>query len=185
MNQLCLFTDLTSSEWAAWTQAIVGATAIVAGATAVYWQARRARLELCEREALALHGVAILLTHLKDTAIEAREERKKVDRWPQGHPGEPSSLFSEVANAVRNFPLEVVPGEVAFEAPLAARRASREIESLVGPEPELDVNKDFEPVFKANMGILEQQILKVRVEAQRRLKGEKLRHSAAMENAAA
>lgn len=180
MHQLCLFTNLASSDVAAWAQAVVGAIAIVAGAFTVNWQTRRARMELCEREARALEGVARLLVHLKDTAIQARNERKKTERWPPGHPAEPSTRFAELAEAVRAFPLEVALGEVSFEALLTARRASREIAPLVGPEPELDVNPSFEAVFNDWVGILEQQIQKLRDEAQRRMKGEKPRHSAAV-----
>lgn len=182
MNQLCLFTNLTSSDLAAWAQALVGSIAIIAGAVAVHWQTRRARMELCEREALALDGLARLLIHLKDTAVEARAEKKKTERWPPGHPAEPSARYLEVAEAVRSFPLEAVPGEVSFDALLTARRASREIEPLVGREPELNINPNFETVFHAYIGILEQQILQLRIEAQRRMKGEKPRHSAAAES---
>ena len=173
MNQLCLLTGLTSSDIAAWAQAVVGATAIVVGALAIWWQTRRGRLELCEREAAALDGLARLLIHLKETAVEAREERKKIDRWPAGHPAEPSTRYMEVAEAVRGFPLDAVLGEVAFEALLTARRASREIQPLVGPEVELDVNPNFETVFKVYKQIIEQQIAQLRAEAERRLKGKK------------
>lgn len=173
MNQLCLLTGLTSSDIASWAQAVVGATAIVVGAVAIWWQTRRARLELCEREASALDGIARLLVHLKETAIEAREERRKIDRWPVGHPAEPSTRYQEVAQAVRDFPLEAVLNEVALEALLTARRASREIEPLVGPEVELDVNPNFETVFTAYKGILEQQIKQLREEGKRRLRGER------------
>jgi hypothetical protein len=173
MNQLCFLTGLSSSDVAAWAQAVVGATAIIVGAIAVWWQARRARLELCERDASALDGIARLLVHLRDTAIEARAEKKKIDRWPPGHPAEPSVRYREISQAVRAFPLEAVSNEVAFEAVLTARRTSREIEPLVGPEPELDVNQNFETVFKAYMVILEQQINQLRSEAARRLKGER------------
>ena len=173
MNQLCLLTGLTSSDIASWIQAVVGAVAIVVGAIAVWWQSRRARLEVCEREASALDGIARMLVHLKETAIEAREERKKIERWPEGHPAAPSTRSQEVAEAVRGFPLGAVLNEVAFEALLVARRASREIEPLVGPDIELDVNPNFEAVFSAYTGILEQQIKQLRAEAERRLKGEK------------
>lgn len=46
MNQLCLLTNLNSSDIAAWAQAIVSSIAIIAGASVVFWQTRLARLDL-------------------------------------------------------------------------------------------------------------------------------------------
>ncbi len=47
------------------------------------------------------------------------------------------------------------------------------MEPLVGPEPEIDVNPNYETVFTAYKEILENHIEQVRAEAARRLKGEK------------
>ena len=41
MNQLCLLSNLTSSEWAAWVQAIGAIAAIVGAAWIAIWQSRR------------------------------------------------------------------------------------------------------------------------------------------------
>ena len=101
MNELCVLTNLSSSDVAAWAQATVGAFAIVVGAGAVFWQVRRSRMELSEREARAHDGLARLLIHLKDCAVEARAEKRKTERWPAGHPAEPSSRFKELAEAIR------------------------------------------------------------------------------------
>lgn len=182
MNQLCFLTNLTSSDIASWAQAVVGTIAIIAGACAVYWQAHRARLEQCEREARALNGLVCLLTHLKNCAQEARAERKKFDRWPIGHPAEPSTRFQELAEAVQRFPLEAAQGEIPLEALLNARRVAKEIQLVVGPEPELDVNPDFERVFHEYTAILEQQILLLRVDAQRLMKGERACYASATSN---
>lgn len=179
MNQLCLFTNLSSSDLAAWAQAIVGSAAIMAGAVAVQWQVRRGRLELSEREARAHDGLATLLIHLKNAAIESRAEKRKLERWPPGHPVDPSSRFRELADAIQRYPLESITAEVPFEAILTAKRISREIEPLVGPEPELDVNPELEGVFQDYVRVLEQSILLLRVEARRLLKGERARHAAA------
>lgn len=179
MNHLCLLTDLTSSDLAAWAQAVVGILAIIAGAVAVYWQVRRGRLELAEREARAHDGLARLIIHLKDAALDARAEKRKIKRWPQGHPAEPSLRFQELAESIQRFPLESVVAEVPLEALLNARRASKEMWPLVSPEPELDVNPNFERTFAEYIGLLEQQIQLLRVEAQRLINGQRARHAAA------
>ena len=51
---------------------------------------------------------------------------------------------------------------------------------LVSPEPELDVNQNFENTFQQYVGLLEQQILLLRAEAQRLIKGKRARHAAAV-----
>jgi len=140
MNQLCLSTNLSSWDIAAWAQAIVSSIALIVGACVVIWQTRRARLELCEREARAHDGLARLLIHLKESAQEARAERRKLERWPPGHPAEPSSRFNELANALHQFSLDSIHGEVPLNALLTARRAARELAPIVGPDPELEVN---------------------------------------------
>ena len=145
----------------------------------VIWQTRRTRVEASEREARELDGLARLLIHLKDTAREARLEKRKMERWPPGHPAEPSTRYQELADSIHSFPLEAVHGEVSFEALLNARRAAREIQPLVGPEVELDVNPYFENVFAQYVGMLEQQILLLRSEAERLMRGERPRHAAA------
>ena len=179
MKELCVLTNLSSSDVAAWAQATVGAVAMMVGASAVFWQVRRNRMEVSEREARAHDGLARLLIHLKDCAIEARAEKRKLKRWPIGHPAEPSSRFKELADAIRRYPLEAIHAELPFEALLNARRAAIEIWPLVGPEVELDLNENFERTFQAYIGLLEQQILLLRAEAQRLLKGERARHAAA------
>ena len=179
MNELCVLTNLSSSDVAAWAQATVGAFAIVVGAGAVFWQVRRNRMELSEREARAHDGLARLLIHLKDCAIEARAEKRKTERWPDGNPAEPSARFKELAEAVCRYPLEAVHAEVPFEALLNARRAASEMLLLVSPEPEFDANPNVEHAFQQYVGLLEQQILLLRAEAQRLLKGERARHAAA------
>jgi hypothetical protein len=180
MNQLCLLTNLSSSDIAAWAQAIVSSLAIVAGACVVVWQTRRARLDLSEREARSLDGLARILIHLKDCAEQARAEKKKIERWPVGHPAEPSTRFSELSEALHRFPLEAAQGEAPLEALLNARRVAKEMMLLIGPEPELDVNPNFENTFREYIGLFEQQILLLRVEAQRLMKGERARHAAAV-----
>lgn len=181
MNQLCFLTNLTSSEIAAWFQAIVSSIAIIVGAWFVVWQTRRARLEQCEREAHMLNGLAHLLAHLKVCAQQARAERKKLARFPPGYPAEPNTRFLALSEAIHRYPLEAVQGEVPLEALLNARLIATEIQPLVGPEPELDVDPNFENFFQSHINILDQQILQLRNEAKRLMKGERVHHAAAIQ----
>lgn len=171
MNNLCLLTNLTSSDVAAWAQAVVGSLAIVVGAVVVRWQVKRGREELLVREARRLDALARLLVHLRNAAEEARAEKRKLHRFPPGHPAEPHARFVEIAQAVATHPLENFEGEVAFEAMLNARRVAREAEFLVNPDPELDVNPNFQTTFEMYMKVLNDQIDHLRGEAGRLMKG--------------
>lgn len=179
MNKLCFLTNLSTSDFAAWAQAGVGALAMMVGACAVFWQVKRARMELSEREARAHDGLARMLVHLKDAAIEARAEKKSINRLAGNDPTEPSSRFKELAEAIQRYPLEAIHAEVPFEALLNARRVAKEMWRLVDETPELDARQDSETLFNAYIGALEQQILLLRGEAERLLKGERARHAAA------
>lgn len=177
MNNLCLLTNLTSADIAAWAQAVVGSIAIVVGAYFVVWQVRRGRLQECEREANELLGLARLLVHLREGAVEARIEKRKLERWPHGHPSEPATRFLELAEAILRVPLENVHGDAAFEALLNARRVAKEIQPLVGPEPELDINPNFQSTYEAYIKIIDQQIEVLRKEAQALLQGKRTIYS--------
>ncbi|NOT18917.1 MAG: hypothetical protein HOP24_01395 [Sideroxydans sp.] len=177
MNNLCLLTNLTSADVAAWAQAVVGSIAIVVGAYFVVWQVRRGRLQECEREATELLGLARLLVHLRDGAIEARLEKRKLERWPYGHPAEPATRFLELVEAILRVPFENVHGDAAFEALLNARRVAKEIRPLVGPEPELNVNPNFQSTFEEYVKLIDQQIEILRKEAQALLQGKRTIYS--------
>lgn len=177
MNNLCLLTNLTSADVAAWAQAVVGSIAIVVGAYFVVWQVRRGRLQECEREATELLGLARLLVHLRDGAIVARLEKRKLERWPYGHPAEPATRFLELVEAILRMPLENVHGDAAFEALLNARRVAKEIRPLVGPEPELDVNPNFQSTFEEYVKLIDQQIEILRKEAAALLQGKRTIYS--------
>jgi hypothetical protein len=176
LNNLCLLTNLTSSDVAAWAQAVVGSLAIIVGAVVVRWQVKRGREEFLLREARRLDGLARLLVHLQEAAKEARLEKRKLERFPAGHLAEPYARFVEVAKATADYPLENFEGEVAFEALLNARRIAREAGPLVNEEPELDVNPKFQATFESYMKILGDQIDLLRAEADRLLKGQLTRY---------
>lgn len=173
MNNLCLLTNLTSSDLAAWAQAVVGTVAIVVGAYFVVWQARRARLQACEQEASGLLGLARLLIHFRQAAVEARLEKRKLERWPRGHPAEPACRFAELADAVLRMPLEKAHGDAALEALLNTRRVAKEIHPLVDEAPELEVNQNFQVTFEGYMTVIDQQIDVLRKEADALLRGKR------------
>jgi len=75
---------------------------------------------------------------------------------------------------VLRLPLESVHGDAAFEALLNTRRVAKEIQPLVGPEPELDVNPNFQATFEAYIKILDQQIGVLRKEADALLAGKRM-----------
>lgn len=141
-------------------------------------------MELLEREASALDGLARLLVHLRDCAVEARLEKRKLQRWPQGHPAEPHTRYAQLARAVNQYPLEALGADIALEAILNAQRVAREIDLLVNPEPELDINPNRQSTFEAYMKVLDQQIEHLRGEAQRLLKGQRTRFTVESSNAA-
>jgi hypothetical protein len=171
MNMFCLLTNMSSSDIAAWAQAIVSSIAIIVGALVVYWQTRQTRLEQSEREARALDGLALLLVHLKDTAKEARTEKRKIERLPHGHPADPSARFLQLMEAIGRFPLEAIHGAVPMNALLTSQRVGKELLPYVGPEPELDVIQINEQGFTEYIGILDKQILSLQEEAKRLMDG--------------
>jgi hypothetical protein len=171
MNQLCLLTNLTSTDIAAWAQAIVSSVAIVAGASVVYWQTRRARLDQSEREARVLDGLALLIIHLKESAQAARAEKKKLERLPLEHPAEPSARFRQLIEAIHRFPLEAVHGAAPMDALLTSQRIGKELLPYVGPEPELDLVPEHEHWFNEYIRILDRQIHSLQKEAKLLMEG--------------
>lgn len=79
------------------------------------------------------------------------------------------------SRAITLYPLEAIRADIAFEAILNAQRVALEIDPLVNPEPELDVNPNFQATFEAYINILDTQIVHLRGEAQRLLNGQRTR----------
>jgi len=173
MNQLCLLTNLSSSDIAAWSQAVVSSIAIIVGAFVVYWQTRRTRLDQSEREARALDGLALLLIHLKESAQAARAEKRKLERLPPKHPAEPSVRFHQLVEAIHQIPLEAVHGAVSMDALLTSRRIGKELLPYVGSEPELDLIRAHEQWFNGYIEVLNRQILSLQAEAKRLMNGQR------------
>lgn len=167
MNQLCLLTGLTSSEMAAWTQAIASILTIVAGIWVMYRQMRYARREQNDREARMLEGIALLLSHLKELARNAWAEKKKLKRLPVGDSAEPGTIYQEFAKEIHHFPLEAAHGEIPIRALLIARRISNELQPFVNPGVMLDTDPDCERIFNEHIKKLDSQIRLLQKESKR------------------
>ncbi len=158
---------------AAWAQAIVSSIAIVAGALVVFWQTRRTRFEQSEREARMLDGLALLVIHLKESAHEARAEKKRLKRLLLDHPAEPSTRFQQLIEAIHRFPLEAIHGAVPMDALLTSRRIGKELLPYVGPEPELDAIAANDQQFVKYIEILDRQIVSLQGESKRLMSGKR------------
>lgn len=171
MNQLCFLTNLSSSDVAAWAQAVVSSVAIIVGALVVSWQTRRTRLEQNEREAHTLAGLALLINYLKEAACEARAEKKKLHRLPQNSPAEPSYRFQQLIEALHRFPLETIHGAIPMDALLTSQRIGRELLPYIGPEPELDVAPANDEPFMKYIEIFDRQVAAIEAEGMRLMSG--------------
>ena len=67
--KLCLSTNMSSSEWAAWVQAFVSVVTIATGAATVWWQNRQAKKIIQSTYVERIRAVAMLL-RLSAEAIE-------------------------------------------------------------------------------------------------------------------
>ena len=91
MNQLCFLSNLTSSEWASWVQAVGSVLAIVAAALIARHQAklqhrsaldllrterRTARVEVAETLAVLASNAARALAHVSDQFPDSQAVRK-------------------------------------------------------------------------------------------------------------
>ena len=180
MNELCFATNLSSSDIASWAQASVSALAIVAGTGAIFWQVRRARLELAEREARAHDGLARLLVHVKDSARDARQQKLlAMHTFKALTSGDPPEHFKTLAAALEGYPLDSIQSELPLEVLLNARAISRQLWPLVAMQDDLDLDGDSDARFHGHIGALESQISSLRDEASRLLRGERARHAAA------
>lgn len=167
MNQLCLLTDLTTSEMAAWFQAVASFLAIVSGFLVMTCQMRYARQEQNNREARMLEGIALLLSHLKELARNAWAEKKKLERLPVGDPAEPSTIYQEFAKEIHHFSLEAAHGEIPIRALLIARRISNELLPFVNPGVMLDTDPDCERIFNEHIKKLDSQVRLLQKESKR------------------
>jgi hypothetical protein len=78
-----------------------------------------------------------------------------------------------------NFPLESIQGELAVDAILKARSIVSSIAPLVSASPLEAVGPNSDSAFRVMMMMLDEQVLALREEAGRLIKGQVPRHAAA------
>lgn len=120
MNQLCFLSNLTSSEWAAWVQA-VGSIAAIFGATGIaIWQARRQHkdsLKLLHTErrlartelAQALLSLSTSCLRLLKYCAEQFPDRESVHKIADGNVHLDLNELRVVEGAVLAIPLHSLP----------------------------------------------------------------------------
>ena len=173
MNELCLFTKLTSSEIAAWAQATVAALAIFIGALVVVWQTRQTRIEAGEREARKLDGLALLINYAVRCSEKTIEELHVSRTYPQAERWDPSKKFQSIFKDIAQYPIDSAPGKVPVEALLASRAAMDQLYLLIGPEPTLGQQPMDGLVFSECIETMKKQIDLLQDEATNLRKGHK------------
>ena len=81
MNQLCILSNLTSSEWASWVQAVGSIVAILGAASIAVWQSKKQHENslkiLREEKRLARSELAKTLLSLSNAALDLLENSAK------------------------------------------------------------------------------------------------------------
>jgi len=123
MNELCMFTGLTSSEWAAWVQAI-GSIAAIAGAVGIaIWQSRKqhqtslaalkAQHSLARLEAArALQELSIAAHRLLEHSTKAFPDRQAVHDTAEGRRFFDFGELRVIEGALQAVPLHALPHDL-------------------------------------------------------------------------
>jgi hypothetical protein len=129
---LCLFTNVTSSEWAAWVQAIGSLAAVMSGTAAVFWQNHQAKKVQRTRDVERIRAVAMLLR----LSAEAMEKWLKL--WKCEEVPEPKVIqqhwrtFELAAEELRRIGGDVALSPVIVMNLILARECVRHISEAVG-----------------------------------------------------
>ena len=123
MNQLCFASGLTSSEWAAWVQAIGSIAAILGAVGIAVWQARRqhevsmtvlkaersfARIEA----ARAMQELSIAANRLLEHSTKAFPDRQAVHDTAEGRRFFDFGELRVLEGAIQAIPLHALPHEL-------------------------------------------------------------------------
>lgn len=161
MNQLCFLSDMTSSEWAAWVQAIGSIAAIFGAAGIAIWQSRKqhhSALELLRTEqrlsrtelARALLSLSKNCLRLLDYAATQFPTRDAIHNVAEGRVHFDFNELSVVEGAVRDIPLHSLPhGLVSLTMMVSSsvRQFRENIEFALKSHRTMDAN-EFEKLFR-------------------------------------
>lgn len=152
MNQLCLLTGLTSSEWAAWVQAVGSIAAIIGATWIAIWQSRRqhaiSRSVMREERRLERTEVARALLALSINCSRAIDHGAKQfpDRFAVHEIAEQATHFDLnelriIENAVLGIPLHSLPHKLVPLAMILSstvRQFREKVESALLHHREMD-----------------------------------------------
>jgi hypothetical protein len=162
MNQLCFLTGLTSSEWAAWVQAIGSVAAIVGAVGVAVWQSRKqhqtsiavlkaersfARLEA----ARALQELSTGALRLLENSAKAFPDRQAVHDTAEGRRFFDFGELRVIERAVQAIPLHTLPHQLVRLTMIVGsciRQFRENIEFAMPRHRQMD-SKDFGTLFES------------------------------------
>lgn len=161
MDVLCVSTNLTSSEWAAWVQAVGSIIAVISAAGIAIWQSHKQHqsalaLHKTEQRHARLEAAKTLLALCRNCAIAAEHFSKQLGDRESVHKiasGEMHFDFEELQalqNGVSGIPLYQLPDVLVSPAMILAanlRQLRQTVEITVKAHRSMDAN-DFEEFFK-------------------------------------
>jgi len=166
MNQLCFLSNLTSSEWAAWVQAI-GSIAAICGAVAIaVWQSKqqhKASLDLLRAEkrlartelAKALLSLSTGALRLLDHSAKAFPDRQSVHDTAEGRRYFDFGELRVVEGAIQAISLHTLPHELVRLVMIVnstVRQFRENIEFAIQTHRQMDAD-GFTKLFDALTGL--------------------------------
>lgn len=161
MNQLCFLSDMTSTEWAAWVQAVGSIAAIFGAAGIAIWQSGKQHknaLDLLRLEkrlghielAKALLSLSKNCLRLLDHSAAQLPDREAVHNAAEGRVHFDFSELNVVEGAVREIPLHSLPHRLVSLTMIVSstvRQFRENIEFAIHSHRTMDAN-DFEKLFR-------------------------------------
>jgi hypothetical protein len=162
MNELCLFSSMTSSEWAAWVQA-GGSIAAIAGAVGIaIWQSRkqhqaslavlRAQHSLARLEAArALKELSVAAHRLLEHSNKAFPDRQAVHDTADGRRFFDFGELRVIEGALQSVPLHSLPHDLVRLTMVlgsCVRQFRENIEFAMQRHRQMDA-KDFTTLFES------------------------------------